>query len=291
MPIRLVSTTLLTALAVTGAGGLDAATSLPPLGRPTEQAWAVYVGATEQRIRSEIGSRQGFLGLDVDRNRIEDRRRLSAGESVISELPRARSNGREIDVPDAMVHHWRGAVLLHGMKLDDVLRRLETEPPRADGQDVLASSILERRGNTLRVAIKVQRVRFVRVVYNTEHSVAFDRHGPARASSRSTALKIAELAEPGTPSEAEVGAGRDRGFLWRWHSYWRYEQVADGVIAECESVSLSRPVPWGLGFMVGRLIDGTARQSMERALVGLRAQLTQLTTASGSIPQPPMDWQ
>jgi hypothetical protein len=59
----------------------------------------------------------------------------------------------------------------------------------------------------------------------------------------------------------------------RWHSYWRYEQVPEGVIAECESVSLSRPVPWGFGFMVDRLIDSTARQSMERALTAVRAQL------------------
>jgi len=34
--------------------------------------------------------------------------------------------------------------------------------------------------------------------------------------------------------------GDDRGFLWRLNAYWRYEQVAGGVIAECESITLSR---------------------------------------------------
>jgi hypothetical protein len=251
-----------------------AAPSLPPLPQKMEQAWSSYVTATEQRIRAELTSGPAvFLGLDFDRARAEHRQELLRGQTVIRELPQAKLNGKDIDVPDAMVHHWRGAVLLKGLKVEDVVRRLETEAPRADGQDILASSILERRGNTLRVALKVQRIRFIRVVYNTEHAVMFERHGSGRASSRSSAVKIAELAQPGTPSEAEVAAGQDRGFLWRWHSYWRYEQVPEGVIAECESVSLSRPVPWGFGFMVDRLIDSTARQSMERALTGVRAQL------------------
>jgi hypothetical protein len=273
MTARLPAVALL-ALVATGSATPAAAPSLPPLDRRVEQAWSAYVTATEQRIRTEINAGQtSFLGLDFDRMRAEQRQQLIRGDTVVRELPKAKSNGRDIDVPDAMVHHWRGAVLLKGMKLDDVVRRLETEAPRADGQDVLASSILERRGNQLRVALKVQRIRFIRVVYNTEHAVAFERHGAARASSRSSAVKIAELADPGTRAEAELAAGEDRGFLWRWHSYWRYEQVPEGVIAECESVSLSRSAPWGTGFLVGRLIDSTARQSMDRALLGVRAQL------------------
>ena len=273
MTVRIATAAVLALFAATPV--TPAATPLlPPLQQQMEQAWSSYVTATEQRIRTELASGPAaFLGLDFDRTRAEDRQQLLRGQTVIRELPQAQLNGKDIDVPDAMVHHWRGAVLLRGMKVEDAVRRLETEAPRADGQDILASSILERRGNTLRVALKVQRIRFIRVVYNTEHAVTFERHRSGRASSRSSAVKIAELVQPGTSSEAEVAGGRDRGFLWRWHSYWRYEQVPEGVIAECESVSLSRSVPWGVGFMVGRLIDGTARQSMERALTGLRTQL------------------
>ena len=272
MTARIATAAVLALLAATPV--TPAAAPLPPLQQKMEQAWSSYVTATEQRIRTELTSGPSvFLGLDFDRTRAEHRQQLLRGQTVIRELPQAKLNGKDIGVPDAMVHHWRGAVLIKGMTVEDVVRRLQTEAPRADGQDILASSILERRGHTLRVALKVQRIRFIRVVYNTEHAVMFERHGSGRASSRSSAVKIAELVQPGTPSEAEVAAGRDRGFLWRWHAYWRYEQVPEGVIAECESVSLSRSVPWGVGFMVGRLIDGTARQSMERALTGVRAQL------------------
>jgi hypothetical protein len=35
----------------------------------------------------------------------------------------------------------------------------------------------------------------------------------------STATKIAELADAGTPAEHELPPGEDRGFLWRLNAY------------------------------------------------------------------------
>jgi hypothetical protein len=73
----------------------------------------------------------------------------------------------------------------------------------------------------------------VTVVYNTERAVRYARHGHTRAWSRSVATRIAEVAEP---------AGRwERRLNW----YWQYEQLAGGVLVECESISLSRAVPCG----------------------------------------------
>ena len=84
--------------------------------------------------------------------------------------------------------------------------------------------------------------------------------------------------EPGSPQEREKPEGRDRGFLWRLASYWRYEQVDGGVIAECESVSLSRGIPRVLKLFVGRIIDDVARGSMERTLEGMRERLGRVDT-------------
>jgi hypothetical protein len=44
------------------------------------------------------------------------------------------------------------------------------------------------------------------------------------------------------------------------------------VIAECESLSLSRDVPMLVDYIIGRVIDGTARESMERTLSALRTR-------------------
>jgi hypothetical protein len=108
------------------------------------------------------------------------------------------------------------------------------------------------------------------VVYNTEHDVRFERVSPLRATSRSVATRIAEVRDSARPDDAEYAPGDDHGFLWRLNAYWRYEQVPGGVIAECESISLSRSVPLLLRPSLGPVVKGVARESLERTLNALR---------------------
>ena len=54
------------------------------------------------------------------------------------------------------------------------------------------------------------------------------------------------------------------------NSYWRYEQVAGGVVVELESLTLSRSIPLGLGAIVEPIIDRIARESIDRTLENLR---------------------
>jgi len=140
-------------------------------------------------------------------------------------------------------------------------------------EDVLKSAVLSRGTDSLRLYLKLRRQKIVTAVYNTEHVVTFASYSPARASSTSTATKIAELVDPGLPNERELPPGQDRGFLWKWNAYWRYEQIDAVVLAECESISLSRDVPPLVGFMVRPIISSTARESMERTLEALRSRL------------------
>jgi len=86
----------------------------------------------------------------------------------------------------------------------------------------------------MRVSLKLQRRKIVTVVYNTEHVVVFASYRRQARDQREHATKIAEVSDANTPQERELPVGDDRGFLWRLNAYWRYEQVAGGVIAECE---------------------------------------------------------
>jgi hypothetical protein len=227
--------------------------------------WNAYVAATEQRITRELATPDRFLVQDFRANADANRRTVLGGGKVIDELATRDAHGDELDVPDAMVHHWRGAAFVPGVRLDDLLRRLQGGPPPKH-EDVLASRVLERGPDRMRVFLRLQRQKFVTVVYNTEHEVRFKRHSPTRASSVSTAVRIAEVESPGTASERELPLGQDRGFLWRLNAYWRYEQVPGGVIVECESLTLSRPIPYGLGYIVSPLVASAARESMDRVL-------------------------
>jgi hypothetical protein len=227
--------------------------------------WNAYVTATEQRITRELAAADRFLVQDFRASAHADRRAVLAGQRVVDELETRDARGAELDVPDAMVHHWRGAVFVPGVRLDELLRRLQSGPPPRQ-EDVLASRVLERGPDRLRVFLRLQRRKFVTVVYNTEHDVRFRRHSPTRASSMSTAVRIAEVESPGTASERELPLGHDRGFLWRLNAYWRYEEVPGGVIAECESLTLSRSVPYGLQTIASPLIASAARESMDKVL-------------------------
>lgn len=241
-----------------------AADGLPALPRATEAGWRRYVQATEARRAGESGSGRPFLAL-AHRDHPADRAMVRAGEVVIRAegLP----GGASIEVPGAQVHHWRGAVFLPGATVDGLVRSLEQGPPRQ--VDVLRAKVLSRAPPGMHVYLRIRRQQVVTVVLDTEHIVHFARHGGGRASSSSRAVHIAEVRDAGTASEQILSDADDRDFLWRLHAYWRYEQVEGGVIAECESISLSRDVPLGLRLAAGPLITRTAESSMGAALKAL----------------------
>jgi hypothetical protein len=142
----------------------------------------------------------------------------------------------------------------------------------------------------MKVAVRVHRKLILSAVFDTEHEVTFERHGASRASSWSRATKIVEIAEAGTPKERPKGEKEDRDLLWKWHAYWRYEQAESGVLVECESVTLSRPVPMLLKPIAGPLVNKVARESMERSLIALRERFRAPATpppARGAAAVPP----
>ncbi len=237
------------------------------------QGWAGYIKATEQRIAAELCASKGFLVLDFQpqSEAAAERRAVFAGEIPIKEMISYDASGKKMVLSGGMAHHWRGSVFIPGAKLEEVIFRI-LNPTAADMQqeDILQWRVLERGNDSLKIYLKLQRSKFVTAVYNTEHEVRVQRHGKARVSSTSVATRIAELEEPNSSREREKPAGQDRGFLWRMNSYWRYEQVAGGVIVELESVTLSRTVPFVFNLLIGPLIESTARESVERTLASMR---------------------
>jgi hypothetical protein len=233
----------------------------------TLQAWNAYVAATERRIERELESPRSFLVSDFAADGASVRRALASGAIVVDQMPATRSSRQEIETPSGLLSHWRGSAFVPGLSLDRLLERLQN--PREHGphqEDVLSLRVIDRAPDRLSLFIRMTRTKIVTVTYDTEHQVTYRRHGSNRASSRSVATRIAELDEDGRPKPE----GRDRGLLWRMHSYWRYEQVPGGVLVELESLTLSRDIPLGLGHVVRPVVNRIARESMSRTLESLR---------------------
>jgi len=261
---RLVSVIICGLLA---SAAIDAARLQPE----SEAGWRAYVAVTERRIATELSARGSFLAMDFAGDAAADRLAVLAGEVVTREVETVDADGARIDIPSALAHHWRGDVLVPRATLDDVLAKVESGALLSAPDDVLKAAVIDRGPGWMTVYLRVRRTKFVTVVYDTTHDVTFTRLSATRAVSRSTATRIVEIEDPGTASERALPAGDDHGYLWKLNAYWRYEQVPGGVIVECESISLSRTVPSLVRYLVGPLIESTARDSMDRTLRAVRA--------------------
>jgi hypothetical protein len=251
----------------------------------TVEAWQHYVRAAETRIERELASTSQFLGIDFQEasKAREERKAILSGQVVLSRLAEKGPHAKEIEVPNGLINHWRGAIFVPGVTLDQVLKELRSPiAKRHKQEDVLESRVLFRDGDTSRVYLKLVRKKIVTVTYNTEHEVRYRRLGPSRAVSRSVSTKIAELEDAGTPNEHEKPIGMDRGFMWRLNSYWRYEQVPGGVIVELESLTLSRDIPALIKFIARPIINSIARESMTRTLESTRERLRSSASAAGA---------
>jgi putative flippase GtrA len=172
------------------------------------------------------------------------------------------ADGNTVQIESGSISDWRGSVFVRGVTVSDVLGRLQvpgTPPPQ---EDVLASRVIARGPDTLRVYIRMARHAVVTATYDTEHEMTFRRRSATLATARSIATRI-----------EEVGGG-DRGFLWRLNSYWRYEERDGGVHIDLRSLTLSRPVPMVIRPIAGPVVTRVARESMVRTLDALRAYLS-----------------
>ena len=264
------------ALAAAILGGIGTVGEAAELQPQTVAAWERYVEATERRIADELDDPERFLVLDFRGDTAAARREILSDQVRIDKLETRAADGERIRVPKGTIHHWLGSALIPDVTLEEVLHALiYAVEPEALQDDVIESRVLGRPGDDrLELFLKLRREQVVTVHFNTEHSAAYTRHRPGMASSRTIATRIAELDGAGTPDEREKPVGRDRGFLWRLNTYWRYEQVDEGVIFEIESLSLSRGIPRLLRWMVSPLINRTARDVLTQTLASMAEVLS-----------------
>jgi putative flippase GtrA len=232
-------------------------------------AWRAYQSTVDSAYGESTSAAPGQFF-------VHDRASLAPGwrQAVLQGTPSII----KIDAPaiaDGKIHHWVGALFVPGVTLDGAIEKVQRAAGRESEtyQDVLASHLVERNGDGVRVFMKLRRESVITVTYNTEHVVEYKKPTAARALVRSVATRIAELADVGTTHEREKAPADDSGYLWKLNAYWRYEAVAGGVIVECESVSLSRAVPFLIRPVANPIVDRIARESLNRTLTSLRTVL------------------
>jgi hypothetical protein len=250
----------------------------PPadLAAGTTAAFDRYASLTEARMEKELAQPASFLWLDTldERRRADVRARLRRGDVVIERL-QTRDGPRSIDVPDGMIHHWVGVAFAQGATVDEAVKLLQDYDRHAKiyAPNVAAAKTLEANGGRFRVFIRFFMKKVISVTMNTEHEALFTRAAPERAHSRIRSTRISEVVDAGTPGEREEPPGKGRGFMWRLNTYWRFLERDGGTYIQCESLTLSRDIPFGLGWMIGPFVTSVPRDSLTFTLDRTRAAL------------------
>jgi len=230
----------------------------------TLHSFEEYVRRAEARIEDE--SRHGrFLSIDalVGDQRARVVGTLRRGEVVVNRLD-VSDRGSYLDIPSGMVHHWLGIVFIGGARLADVVALAEDYDRHAEVfQPAVARSKLRRReGDMFDVYFRFVQKRIITVVLDVDSDARFRTVDASRVEGRVYSKRIAEVENAGEPDE-RVGTPDDgHGYLWRLYTYCRFQQVDDGVYVEFETISLTRDVPFGLGWVIRPFITSVPRESL-----------------------------
>jgi len=252
------------------------AAMLADLHPKTVEAFDRYARVTEARIAREVESTGAFLVLDS----LPEARRKAAlaevrGGGLFIEQLATAENGHRLEAPDAIIHHWIGAVFVPGATVDRAVALMEDYDRHAEvfRPAVARSKLLSRNGDDFRVALRFSLKKVITVVVNTENDAHFSRPARDRAFSRIISTRIAQVENPNTPEEKEQPVGHDGGYLWRLNSYWRYLERDGGTYVQCETISLTRDIPFMVSWIVRPFVTSIPRESLTFTLETLRKSL------------------
>ncbi len=261
------------------AGGAALAAELKP---KTVAAFDAYVKLAEARIQDEVRRPETFLYLDTldQASRRNAEAAVRRGEIVIEAI-KAPARGRQVSIPDGRVHHWLGVGFLPGVRLEQAVKLLQDYDRHAEiyTPAVQRSKVLERDGNRFRVFLRFYQKKIIAVTVNSEHDAEFFQPAPDRAHSRIRSTRIAEVEEAGTAREREKPVGQDGGYLWRLNTYWRFLERDAGTYIQCESITLTRDIPFGFGWLVGPFVTSIPRESLTFTMERTREALTRRAAA------------
>ncbi|HEV8075388.1 MAG TPA: hypothetical protein VGP66_06040 [Candidatus Acidoferrum sp.] len=263
---------LLVTLLGTGGPTSDASAGLPVPREGTLHGYHDYVSKVEARNQEGL-NRRAFLWIDElpEPERTRAYERLKQGGVMMKRIGKDEADGAA-KVSGGMIHDWESVIFIPGTKLDQVLGVLQDYNKHSQyyAPDVESAKIESRDGDHFRVYMRFRRKKIVTVVLNTEQDVRYFRDSTTRELSRSSAVRIREVANPGTKEEREKSPEEENGFLWQMETWWRMEERDGGVYVQNEAVTLTRDIPAGLGWLIGPFVTSIPKETLEFTMSSTR---------------------
>jgi hypothetical protein len=255
---------------------LAAALAASGLRPEAAKAFDRYVKLTELRLDGEIAHDRSFLWIDTlsGNRRAEMVRGLHDGGLIIERMD-TRDGGKSIDAPDAMIHHWLAIVFVPGVSVNSAVALMEDYDRHSQvfAPNIVASKLLERKDERFRVSLRFYVKKVIGVTLDTENQAEFFRPAADRAYSRIRSTKVTEITNAGTPQQSEKAPGQENGFMYRLNTYWRFLERDGGTYIQCESLTLSRDVPFALSWIIKPFISQVPKESLSFTLERAKAEL------------------
>ncbi len=231
-----------------------------------------YVAALEIRLKKQHAAPETYIAvLDHDPSqRADTERQLRSGVVRIEPV-----NGGPEQISGALLHHWRAAAFVRRANRTHMLRLLRDYEHLATyyAPEVESSRVLGEKGDITTIAIRLRKQQVITVVLDAEYQVQTGLTGNRAGYSISRSTHIWQVDEPGTSREHRRPEGEDDGFLWHLNAYWSFLQLRDGLLIECEAVSLTRDIPTGLGWLIAPMVEDLPRTSLEFTLTATEKAL------------------
>jgi hypothetical protein len=241
---------------------------------PTLAAFEKYVKLTEARMAGEVNGTSPFLWVDrqPESQRTPLYARLKRGE-VLAHRLQTREGDAEIDVNDGMIHHWVGTILLPGATIEKVMAFVQDygNYSKYFAPTIVRSRVISQTKNRFEVAMRTSTKKVITVTIDADYVIDYRPLGEGRVYTRSEARNFFEVAKPGTPQERRTPAEQGEGYLWRLNNYCSFQARPEGVYEQCESISLTRDIPWYLSFIVTPFVTSVPRETLEFTLGRVRA--------------------
>lgn len=234
----------------------------------TVDAFDAYIRDAEAAMEQTLQGNSPFLWSDLNSERTQQVR----GGQVVAQFWAGRG---PTNVPNGLIHDWIGAILIPGTTIKNTLALIQDYDNHKNiyKPNVIGSRLISREDGDFQIYLRLLKKKIITVVLDTNHEVHYRALDGMRCVCRSYTTRIAEVEDAGSPKERILPPDTGYGFLWRLYSYWRLQERDGGVVVECRAISLTRDVPFGLGWAIEPIIQKLPKESLISTLEATRQAL------------------
>ena len=234
----------------------------------TLQGFVAYIHEAEAEMEQTLHGSEAFLWSQHPSERAQD---VARGK-VVAQFWTGRG---PVKVPSGLIHDWIGAAFIPASSIQQIFAVIQDYDNHKIiyKPEVVDSKLIRRDENSFQIYLRLLKKKVITVVLETDHEVHYRPVDRTRWVCRSYTTRIAEVENAGGRDERVMQPDTGYGFLWRLYSYWRFEERNSGVVVECRAISLTRDVPFGLGWAIEPITQKLPKESLIHTLEATRQAL------------------